>query len=112
MPIIKSAKKRARQSVARRQRNLVTLKRVKETRKALVAAKASGTKKKVDDARRELQSAVDTAVKKNIMHKNRAARILSRALKSTEPTTGSNQQSAAKKSVAKKAPAKKPAAKK
>jgi len=80
MPIIKSAKKRAKQELVRNDRNTVTRRRVKDARKALAAAQTVGTKKKVDDALKEYQSALDTSVKKNIMHKNRAARLLSRAM--------------------------------
>jgi small subunit ribosomal protein S20 len=87
MPVIKSAKKRARQEIVRRERNFLTRRRVKDARKSLVAAQGAKNKKKIEDSTRQLQSALDTAVKKNIMHKNKAARILSRALTSTNPVS-------------------------
>jgi len=115
MPIIHSAKKRARQSVVRRERNLITKRRVKEARKALAAVRNRSDKKKLAVATSSLQSALDTAVKKNLIHKNKAARILSRSLSSstTKPAkTPTPKKAATKKTAVKKTPAKKAVAKK
>lgn len=106
MPVIKSAKKRARQEVVRRDRNYARRKRVRDARKSLAAAQTKGDKKKIAEATSELQSALDTAVKMNILHKNRAARLLSRAI------AGTSKPSAKKAAPAKKAVTKKPVAKK
>jgi small subunit ribosomal protein S20 len=72
MPIIKSAKKRVR--VARK----ATIRNVKTKRSLKTAVKSfhaslTGSKKS-DDTLRNAQSAIDTASKKGIMHKNKAAR--------------------------------------
>lgn len=120
MPIIKSAKKRARQSVVRHERNLVTKKNMREAKKAYYAAVSAGSKAKAATALKKYQSTLDTAVKKNIIHKNRAARLLSAAssasAKPAKKTSATAEKApakkpVAKKSTAKKAPAKKPAKK-
>ena len=131
MPIIKSAIKRAKQTIVRRERNVATKKSLKEAMKAFVAAPSATTVS-------EVQSAIDTAVKKNILEKNTAARRKARvsrmakeagvvlggakkAATKAAPTKAAAKPAAkavAKKPVAKaapkvaKAPAKKPAAKK
>ncbi len=78
MPIIKSAKKRMRQNEKRRKRNYITRSLVKtHFKKALTLIKdqdKEGAKKAVDMA----YSVLDTAVKKNILHKNTVARRKSR----------------------------------
>lgn len=67
MPIIKSAIKRAKQTVKRRERNVATKRDVKEALKAFTSKPTAATLSK-------LQSEIDTAVKKNILNKNTAAR--------------------------------------
>ncbi|RJR14576.1 30S ribosomal protein S20 [Candidatus Microgenomates bacterium] len=70
MPIIKSAIKKMHQDRKRRQVNLL----VKEAyKKALKHAKKSPTQKTISGA----FSALDTAAKKHIIHKNKAARLKS-----------------------------------
>lgn len=127
MPIIKSAIKRAKQTVKRRERNVATKRDVKEALKAFMAKPTATTLSK-------LQSEIDTAVKKNILNKNTAARRkagyskiakdagvklgatkkaapkATAAKPATKPAAAKT--TAAKKPAAKKAPAKKPAAKK
>lgn len=102
MPIIKSAIKRMRQAATRRTRNQGTKKDVKSAVKAFIANPSA---KGLSAA----QSEIDTAVKKNILEKNTAARRkaqLSRVAKEA----GVKLESATKKAAAK--PATKPAAKK
>jgi ribosomal protein S20 len=106
MPIIKSAKKRVRVAAKATKRNVRTKRSLKS------ALKAFGRSKSGSDARKA-QSALDIAAKKNLMHKNKAARKqrqLARAAKAAgvKPTAAKK----AAKAPAKKAPAKKPAAKK
>lgn len=116
MPIIKSAIKRAKQTVARRDRNVATKRALKDATKAFNAKPSAKTLSAA-------HSAIDTAVKKNVLNKNTAARrkaLLAKTAKeagvklaaapkaATEPAT----KAPATKSAAKKAPAKKPAAKK
>jgi len=71
MPIIKSAKKKLRQD---RVRTAVNVKTKTKYREAIKVAKKSPTKKDVQAA---AYSAIDTAVKKNVIHKNKAARLKS-----------------------------------
>ena len=70
MPIIKSAKKKLRQDKKRAARNVVAKTKVKE---AVKSVKKTPTKEGVSKA----YSALDQAVKKKIIHKNKAARIKS-----------------------------------
>ncbi len=128
MPIIKSAVKRAKQTIIRRERNVATKRTLKEAVKAFNAAPSAETLSAA-------QSAIDTAVKKNILEKNTAARrkaLLSRKAKAAGVTLTPAKKAAPKtapkaaakpaakttakavpaKPAAKKAPAKKPAAKK
>ncbi len=113
MPIIKSAKKRVR--VAKRQstENARTKKSVRNAIKSFQAAVTS--KKNVETTHDEAQSALDTAVKKGVISKNKAARKKSQLNAAAKEANGGKRKAApkaTKKAPAKKAPAKKPAAKK
>lgn len=120
MPIIKSAIKRAKQTIKRRDRNVGIKRDIKEAVKAFNAAPSATTLAKA-------QSEIDTAVKKNLLNKNTASRRkagLSKIAKeagvkltATKKAAAPKKTAAAKtetaaKPAAKKAPAKKPAAKK
>ena len=125
MPIIKSAIKRAKQTVIRRERNVATKKALKEASKAFHATPSAATLSAA-------QSAIDTAVKKNVLNKNTASRrkaLLAKTAKAAGVTLTATKKAAAKpatdkkpatkaapktaaKPAAKKAPAKKPAVKK
>lgn len=118
MPIIKSAKKRVKVANKAAVRNSKTKRSLKSALKAFHKAVTGGAKdiKKVQS---EAQSAIDTAAKKGVMHKNKAARKASQAAKAAKAAAGVEKKTAAKKPAAKKAaPAKKatatkkPAAKK
>jgi small subunit ribosomal protein S20 len=102
MPIIKSAKKRVR--VARRAtiRNVKTKRTLRSAIKTFTASLNSPTK--ASEAQKQAQSALDTAAKKNVMHKNKVARK-QRQLAAQAKTAGV-------KIRAKKAAPKKPATKK
>lgn len=118
MPIIKSAVKRMKQTAVRRARNV-------ETKKAVKTAVRAFTDKPSAKTLSEAQSAIDTAVKKNVLSKGTAARrksSLSKAAKEAgvkleggkKKAEGSKKPVAAKKSTTKtasKTTAKKPAAK-
>ena len=113
MPIIKSAIKRAKQTLKRRERNIGIKKDIKTAVKAFSAAPSAKTLSAT-------QSEIDTAVKKGLIKKNTAARRKS-ALSKIAKKAGVNLEATkkpaakpatAKKTAAKKAPAKKPAAKK
>ena len=113
MPIIKSAIKRAKQTLKRRERNISIKKDIKTAVKAFSAEPSAKTLAAA-------QSEIDTAVKKGLIKKNTAARrksALSKIAKKAGVTLEAAKKPAAKpatakKTVAKKAPAKKPAAKK
>jgi ribosomal protein S20 len=117
MPIIKSAKKRVKVANKAAVRN-------SKTKRSLKTALKAFTKKPAAAAHSSVQSELDKAVKKGIMHKNKAARLKKQlAAKSkaagVKPTAAKKAvrkaaaKPAAKKAApAKKAPAKKPVAKK
>ena len=130
MPIIKSAKKRVKVTASKSVQNARTKKGLRATLKAFQTAITSG--KKVDEAQVAAQSAIDTAVKKGIISKNKAARKKSQLNTAAKKVSGGTKTTVAKKvakpvakpvakkaapaakkpATAEKAPAKKPAAKK
>ena len=137
MPIIKSAIKRAKQSLVRRSHNLQVKRAVKQDITALHTAISAGEAKAISEALSAAYSEIDRAVKKGTLHKNTAGRRKSQLAHAvakaagaeavapeTKTTKGAGKKAAAKtttKSTAKatakapvdkKAPAKKPAAKK
>ena len=83
MANIKSAEKRARQTPVRTQRNKATRTRVKNARKAAVESVKTGAK---DAAAKvsALASAADRAAKRGVIHKNKANRLKSRAVKAAK----------------------------
>jgi small subunit ribosomal protein S20 len=113
MPIIKSAKKRVRVSEKAATRNSKTKRGLRSAIKAFHAAITGGEK---DTAAKhsEAQSNVDKAVKKGIIHKNKAARQKRQlAAKAKAAATAPVVAKTVKKAPAKAKPAaKKPAAKK
>jgi ribosomal protein S20 len=136
MPIIKSAIKRAKQTVKRRERNVIIKRDIKDAVKAFIAKPSAAG---LSAAQKE----IDTAVKKGLLKKNTAARRKSALAKiakeanvkltaakktpaktttaakkdtpktsaAKKPATTTKTATATKKPAAKKAPAKKPAAK-
>ncbi len=140
MPIIKSAKKRVKVAHKATVRNSKTKRSLKSAVKNFGKALEASDKKKALKALDKVQSELDKATKKGIVHKNKAARKKAQAarnakkaagvtkpvgVKSTKPkaapkpkATVAKKPAATKKPVAakkpaaaKKAPAKKPAAK-
>lgn len=118
MPIIKSAIKRMKQTAVKRERNI-------ETKKSLKAAVRAFTDKPTAKTLSAAQSAVDVAVKKNILSKGTAARRKSslskiakeagvklEAKKKTTSKPAAKKVTATKKATPAKAAVKKPAAKK
>jgi ribosomal protein S20 len=96
MPIIKSAIKRAKQTIKRNERNVGIKRDIKEAVKAFTANPSATTLSKA-------QSEIDTAVKKNLLNKNTASRRkanLSKAAKAAGVKIGT----AVKATVAKAAP--------
>jgi ribosomal protein S20 len=135
MPIIKSAIKRAKQSLVRRSRNLQVKRAVKQDITALQTALTAGDAKDIQTKLNAAYSEIDRAVKKHTLHQNTAARRKSQLAHAVakasgaeatpveaKTTKGAGKKAAvtnttaktpAKKApAAKAAPAKKPAAKK
>ncbi len=106
MPIIKSAKKRVRVTRKATTRNVRTKRNV---RTAMKTFDSKPTSNSVSDA----QKALDIAVKKGVIHKNKAARQKSR-LSAQAKAAGIKltKKTATKATPAKKSPTKKPATKK
>jgi small subunit ribosomal protein S20 len=129
MPIIKSAKKRVKVAEKATIRNVKTKRSLKTAIKAFHRAITGGEKTAVVESHSDSQSNLDKAVKKGIMHKNKAARLKSQlaakakaadaapapkkaAAKKPAAAKKATPAKAATKPAAKKAVAKKPAAKK
>lgn len=74
MPIIKSAKKRVKVASKARARNMRTKRTLREALKAFSKAVDSGKSADIQKAQRDAVSALDIAVKKAVIHKNKAAR--------------------------------------
>lgn len=74
MPIIKSAKKKLRQDKKRKKQNLTYIEGYKQAIKKLKKASAPD---KINQLVKQAYSRLDKAVKKNIIHKNKAARLKS-----------------------------------
>jgi ribosomal protein S20 len=119
MPIIKSAKKRVKTARKAAVRN-------SKTKRSLKGALKLFRKSPTAASHKDAQSNLDKAVKKGVVHKNKASRLKKQAsakakaagVKSTAKKSTAKAKPAAKpaaakkKAAAKKAPAKKPAAKK
>ncbi len=103
MPVIKSAAKRVRQAQKRQARNVQFKRTLRENTKTLEVAVATKNAKKLDELLANVYGAYDTAVKKNLIHKNKAARKKSHY---------SNLIKGVSTAKAKKSPTKKPATKK
>lgn len=113
MPIIKSAKKRVRVARKATIRNVKTKRTLRTALKTFTATSKTGGAK-ATQAQRDAQSAIDKAAKKNVIHKNKAARQ-QRQLAAAAKAAGVKNvgtKKVAKPAATKKAPAKKPATKK
>jgi small subunit ribosomal protein S20 len=124
MPIIKSAKKRVKVARKATVRNNKTKRSLKAAVKAFGAALTATDKKKAVSALDKVQSELDKAAKKGVMHKNKVARKKSQAaraakasgapagVKSDKVKASPAKKATPKKTLVKKAPSKKPAVKK
>ena len=100
MPLTKSAKKALRVDRRHKAMNDLTRTKMKSALKAARLAIVAGdkdSKTKIDAAYRQL----DIAAKKNVIHKNRAARLKSRLAKKLAKTTSEPKTKPKKKSVSK-----------
>ncbi len=126
MPIIKSAKKRVKIAKKATIRNVKTKRSLKTAIKSFQTA-ISGGGSKASAAHRKAQSALDTAGKKGVMHKNKVARkqrqlaaqaktggvkLVGTGKKAAKPAAKSATKPVATKTPAKKSPVKKAVAKK
>ena len=81
MPVIKSAKKALRQSVQRRERNLI---KKESYKKAVKSFRKLVSEKKNEEAKKHLSSvykALDKAVKTGVIKMNKSSRLKSRLAK-------------------------------
>lgn len=79
MATSKSAEKRVRQNERSRKRNKKYKSRISSTRKELMEAVESGAdESEIEELKREAISAIDKAVSKGAIHKNKAGRLKSR----------------------------------
>lgn len=74
MPVIASAKKRARQNDVRRVRNHSQISRMRTLYKNIGKWIEAGEGEKAESFLKEAQKSIDTCAKKNLIHKNNAAR--------------------------------------
>lgn len=79
MPIIKSAKKRVKQTQKRTIRNFVQRRRLHDVQKEFYALIKDKDAKGAEKMLPAVFKVIDTCTKKNIIHKNRAARLKSKA---------------------------------
>lgn len=110
MPIIKSAKKRVKTAQKAAVRNSKTKRSLKGALKAFHRAVTGTDKKKTVESHGKAQSALDKAVKKGVMHKNKAARQkrqLAAKAKASAGVEKSTTKPAAKKPAVKKTTTKK-----
>jgi small subunit ribosomal protein S20 len=82
MPNTKGARKAMRQSIKRRAANTATKDTVRESIKVVRRLVKAGKKSEAAVALSKAMSALDKAAKKNVIHKNNAARRKSRLAKS------------------------------
>ena len=78
MPNIQSAKKRVRQTITRRARNMSQRSSMRTAVKSLEASLDAGDKDAATKAYKDAARALDKAVTKGLLHKNNAARKKSR----------------------------------
>lgn len=74
MPIIKSAKKRASQALVRQARNYNTRTAVRKSIRAVADSVKAGDKSGAEKLVAKAYQLIDVASKKNVLHKNTAAR--------------------------------------
>ena len=85
----KSALKRVRQIKSRTDRNKVLRTKVKSLRKKTLEAAQAGNAEEAQNTLKQLASAVDQTQKKGIYHKNKAANLKSKTVKSVKSATSS-----------------------
>lgn len=117
MPIIKSARKRVKVAAKAKSRNARTKRNLRDSLKVFTKALSDGKAAEIAKAERAVISAIDTAAKKDVIHRNKAARQKSQIAAKTKaagvkPSKAAPKKATAVKPAAKKVLAKKPVAKK
>ena len=84
MPNIKSAKKRVQLAEVRNARNKADKSALKTALKKFEAAAAEGNRTEADGAYKVAVKKVDQAVAKGVLHKNTAARRVSRVMRAKQ----------------------------
>lgn len=79
MPIIKSAKKAAKQNLVKNARNVSTRRRLHGVQKDLTALVKDAKKAEATELLNKVYKTVDTAAKKNVIPFNRASRLKAKA---------------------------------
>lgn len=74
MANIKSAEKRARQTIKRRARNMSGRSKLRSAIKSVVAAVSAGNKEEASASLKAAGPIIDSAVNKGIIHRNKASR--------------------------------------
>ena len=82
MPNTKSAAKAMRQAIVRKARNTKTKEKFRTAVKEVKKLIATGKKSEAMEAIKKAMSALDKAVKRNVIHKNKSSRLKSRIAKS------------------------------
>jgi small subunit ribosomal protein S20 len=78
MPNIKSAKKRLKQSIVRRERNRATKRAIHTECKKVLGAVTAGNLEQAEAELHVVAKKVDQAAAKHVIHRNAAARVKSR----------------------------------
>jgi small subunit ribosomal protein S20 len=84
----KSALKRIRQTKVRTERNKALKSKVKSLRKKTLEAAAEGNAGDAQEAMKALTSVLDRAVKKSVLHKNKAANVKAKTVKAMKAGAG------------------------
>lgn len=111
MPIIKSARKRVKVTAAANLRNAKTKRSMREAIKAFSKVLNGGKPAEITEAQTKAVRAIDQAVKKAVIHKNKAARTKARLAAQAKAAGVKPVKAAVKKVPATKKPAAKSSAK-
>lgn len=112
MPIIKSARKRVKIAAKASSRNRRTKRNLRDALKAFANALSDGKAAEIAKTERAAVSAIDTAAKKAVIHRNKAARQKAQLAAKAKAAGVKPAKATLKKAVAKKAAPKKVVAKK
>lgn len=89
MPVIKSSKKRVRQTARKTARNSRLKRDIRSASQAFEEKLAGGKKTEIANAQTKLNGLLDRASKKNLFHRNKTARRKSRVARMAKQAAGS-----------------------